>query len=134
MTTKEHLQQAYRLARGIRLKRKRILELREFAGKSTSAITTDRVSGTSVQSRMEHCIVQIDEWEREVDEAVGTQKKVISIIRGVKNLDQRDVMELRYIDGLTWDEVVDRLYMSRRKVFYLHGEALKSCIVLHQKM
>ena len=51
-TVKEFLQQGYKLARGIRFKRARILELYDLAGGATSNNTAARVSGTPQRSKL----------------------------------------------------------------------------------
>jgi DNA-directed RNA polymerase specialized sigma subunit len=125
MTVKEYLKQGFELARDIRLKRERIVRLREMAGHATSVSTAERVSGTPQRSKMENCIAQIDELEREIDAAAGIIGEIKETIRGVEDINYRNVLELRYLDGMTWEQIGDRMHYSDRWVKTLHGRALE---------
>lgn len=125
MTAKEYLQQGYRLARGIRFKRERILELRELAGRSTSTYSAERMSGTTGRSRLESCICLIDEFEREIDEDLKKLSKIQAYIAKVDHLDYRQLLELRYVDGFTWERIAEKMGYTERHVYRLHGWALQ---------
>lgn len=131
MTVKEYLQQGYRLARGIRFKRERIKDLRELAGRSTSTYTAEHVSGTPQRSKLENCMCQIDEWEREIDADLRKLWEVRRFISQVSNLDYRRLLELRYEDGLGWDQIAGKMHYSKRHILRLHGNALKHVIECH---
>lgn len=45
-------------------------------------------------------------------------------IEALPDHDQRMVMKLRYIEGLSWEEVANEMSMSVRPVYYIHGKAL----------
>lgn len=124
MTAKEYLKQGHTVARDVRFKRERIARLRDMAEHSTSFHTAGRVSGTPQRSKMENCIVQIDELEREIDAAVGLLGEIRAAIGRVENPAYRNVLELRYIDGMTWEQIADRMHYSDRWVKVLHGRAL----------
>lgn len=125
MTVKEYLWQGYQLARGVRFKRERIISLRELAKQSTTVATAERVSGTSQRSKLENCVCQIDEWEREIDADIKQIRKIKELITKVDNLDYRQLLELRYVDGFTWGEVAERMNYTERWVKVLHGRALQ---------
>ncbi len=125
MTTKEYLQQGYRLARGIRFKRERIRELREFAQRSAAVCTTERIGGRAQHSKLENCICQMDEWEREIDEAMRELQKIHQVIASVKNLDYRQLLELRYLHGLSWVDVSIKMGYAERHMYRMHNNALK---------
>lgn len=131
MTAKEYLSQGVTLNRDIRFKRDRIARLRDMAEGATSTYTAGRVSGTPQRSKMENCIAQIDELEREIDAAIGTLGKIKAVIATVENPIYRQVLELRYLDGMTWEQIGRRLHYSRRTVIYKHWDALKVCTLLH---
>jgi len=124
VTTKEYLQQGYRLARGIRFKKERISELRILAERSTSSYQAERVSGTSQRSRLENCVCQIDEWEREIDSDIKKLREIYLCIAKVENPDFRQLLELRYVDGYKWEEIIEKMNYTERHIMRLHGQAL----------
>ena len=126
MTVKEYLREGYNLAKGIRYKRERIRQLRELAESSHATYSFDRVDSTPHPSRLENCICQIDEWERAIDADLGKIRKIRACFSRVKDVEQRQLLELRYVDGYTWEEISERMHYSERKIFYIHGGALQS--------
>ena len=126
MTVKDYLKQGCAVARDIRFKRERIECLRAMAECSTSTLTATRVSGTPQRSKMESCIAQIDELEREIDVSVGLLGEIRETIRQVEDHCYRNVLELRYLDGMTWEQIGNRMHYSDRWVKILHGRALQT--------
>lgn len=45
-------------------------------------------------------------------------------IEALENFDQRTVIKLHYIDGLSWAKVAQEMYISERTLYYIHGRAL----------
>ncbi|MBQ1805527.1 MAG: RNA polymerase subunit sigma-70, partial [Oscillospiraceae bacterium] len=45
---------------------------------------------------------------------------------------QREVLELYYLDGYTWEQVAHRMELDPRWVFRLHGKALLRVKVLDE--
>jgi DNA-directed RNA polymerase specialized sigma subunit len=48
----------------------------------------------------------------------------IDAIDAVEEARLREVLELYYIDGFTWEQVAQRMELDPRWVFRLHGKAL----------
>lgn len=129
---KEYLHQGYRIARGIRIKRERINELRELAGHSSAAYNSDGGSGgTRLHSKLENCICQMDKWEREIDKDIVKLVEVEQLIRQVKNIDYRQLLELRYIDGYFWGDIALRMGKSERHILRMHGKVLQEISKCH---
>jgi len=40
--------------------------------------------------------------------------------------DQRDILRLRYVDGLKWDDVAERAHYSRAQCYNIHNAAVKA--------
>jgi len=56
------------------------------------------------------------------------QQEAAAIERAIQTLDNpidRELMRLKYLDGLTWEEVAERLCRSRQWVTVLHGRILQ---------
>ena len=101
MTTKEFLNQAYRIDQRINSKLEQIISLHELATKATSTLSDVPVSGTKSQSRMADVITKIVDLETEInkdiEELVGIKKNIVSTIKKVQNPELQTLLELRYL-------------------------------------
>lgn len=127
---KKYLSSARVLSRGIRFKLERIQELRELSESATSTMSATRTSGTSRRSKLENCICAIDELEREIEVDVirmrEDEKAIREMIRAVANPNQKQLLELRYINGKTWEEIAEAMVYSWQHVHKIHVQALAS--------
>lgn len=60
-----------------------------------------------------------------IRELCDLKEKAMALIEGVEEPRLREVLELYYIDGLTWEQAARRMGYSVRNVTYLHGVALQ---------
>lgn len=92
---------------------------------------------------------RIGEWVDKITEVSERFSRVIDLytdhilevdlaISEVGDSDQRTILRLRYLDGLTWDEISERTHYSRRWCIVLHNRAMdgmgiagKECIEVH---
>ena len=79
------------------------------------------------------------DWTDTADRLIELEKRVNSKIRelvrikhaamdAIDRIDEarlREVLELYYIDGFTWDQVAERMGYDKSWVFRLHGRALQ---------
>jgi DNA-directed RNA polymerase specialized sigma subunit len=100
---KEHLEQGHIWARDIRIKRERIKQLKR------SADTED----------------QVRECEREIVEDIHQIERIKGMVYSIGKMKYRHVLELYYLDGLTWAEVAFTLGFSLRHVQRLRLRALE---------
>lgn len=87
----------------------------------------DRVQ-TSGHNGQEDLIIKIIDLEREInrdiDELVDKKaiaREKISRVPGV----QGTILEMRYLECMTWEEIAYRLSYSIRAVYKIHGQALQ---------
>lgn len=64
---------------------------------------------------------------------------VDSFVQAIEPLEQRIILELRYLNNLKWDAVMIGLqnvglYYSEREMYYLHGRALKTAEKLWEEL
>jgi DNA-directed RNA polymerase specialized sigma subunit len=59
-----------------------------------------------------------------IRELVRWKLAAIDAIDAVEEARLREVLELYYIDGFTWEQVAQRMGLDPRWVFRLHGKAL----------
>lgn len=78
-------------------------------------------------------IVKLDEIEREVKAAryrrICAFQKVQRQIEAMENEKEKDLLTYRYLRGLEWEEVAEKMGYSLRKIHYLHGDALKHFLI-----
>ena len=55
------------------------------------------------------------------------------LIDSLEDFRERNVLQLRYVEGLNWYQISEKLYMNRRWVTRLHGRALKNLLELAPK-
>lgn len=78
---------------------------------------------------LEDQIARIDELERR---ASRSREKALDILDAVERMEEmlddfnrRSVIRLRYIQGLSWEGVASEMGYSERRVYMIHGEALR---------
>lgn len=84
-----------------------------------------------------------EDWTATADKLIELEKRVNARIRElcalkhaamdaidrVEDARLREVLELYYLDGYTWDRVAERMELDVRQVFRLHGRGLQRIIV-----
>lgn len=127
MEVKEFLQQYHIADREISAKLLQICRLREIAAKTTRTITADRVQG-SKENRLEAAVQKIVDLERDIQSDVVALAKARHRIEDAVNLMSdpvlKEVLRLRYINGMTFEHIADEMNYSCRNVFYLHKKAV----------
>lgn len=128
MTTKEYLSQAYRIGQRINSKLEQVQSLRELAVKATSTLSDTYSSGNSNKQKMEVVIVKIIDLENEIDEEidrlVDLKKDIVSLIKRVKNPEYQTLLELRYLNFKTWEQIASEMHYSIQHTFRIHDKAL----------
>ena len=131
MTTKEFLNQAYRIDQRINIKLEQIISLHELATKATSTLSDVPVSGTKSQSRMADVITKIVDLETEInkdiEELVGIKKNIVSTIKKVQNPELQTLLELRYLCFRTWEQIAVEMNYDLRYLHKLHKRSLDAC-------
>lgn len=78
----------------------------------------------SLERAMEH----IDELTRELtrrrDELTALRRQTGAAIDALPDPRLRELLRLRYIEGLTWERIAEKMGLSRQWVWKLHGNAL----------
>jgi len=105
-----------------------IERLRESITGTTVALKEDVVSGGGASDRMGSTVAQIVDAEEalkpvlaEITKSVG---EIMSAIDSVQDEMQKTVLTLRYIEGLDWISIQERIGYEERQTFVIHGRAL----------
>lgn len=129
MNVKEYLSQAIWLNQRINRKLEQANSLRILASKVTTTFGEERVQSTKNQSPMEEIIVKLVDLENEVnediDQLIKLKAEIVETINEVDDPIYQLVLQIRYIDGKTWEEVAKSIGYDRRTIFRIHGKALK---------
>ncbi|MFR8003809.1 MAG: hypothetical protein ACLU62_12970 [Hydrogeniiclostridium sp.] len=120
--------QIQRKCREMSLWRQRALQITPIY----SELPGSRGKGDRIQSAVDHICEIEEEINRDIDELVVIREQVQKAIRSVKDQTLETLLEYRYIDGLTWEDLAEKMHYSYQWVCKLHGKALE-CIVLPEE-
>ena len=128
MTAKEFFQRTYYLEQRVNSRLRRLSDLRQLAGRVTSSLGREPVSGSADVHKLDGTIAKIVDMECEINEdidhLVDAKRETMSVIRQVEHPDQQLVLELRYLDFKSWPSIAEEMGLSPRWVQTLHERAL----------
>lgn len=121
--------------RGYRSNRRRInriddevTELRELAASVKAMDYSGMPHGSGNQKDLSDELARIDTLEKRLDQerekCVESYISIENLIKSVKNEDENDVLFYRYVKGLRWWEIAEKMDCSEQWVHKLHGRAL----------
>ena len=86
--------------------------------------------GHSSGDRIGKIIAKLVDLENEInsdiDRLISLRKEVESIIDGVPDETQRQLLRLRYINGKTFEQIAVEMHYSWRHIIRIHGDALSA--------
>ena len=89
-------------------------------------------SGGGIEMQVDRILAAERRLNRARDEAMAILEGIEDMIESLENFDQKRILRLRYIDGLTWDEVAMDSGFSERSVRRIHGRALEELRRRHE--
>lgn len=125
---KEYLR-SYR--RSLRREQQILDEIQQLrADKMFPSVANDGMPKGSRQSDLSGYAALLDEQIRKLKaerlERAIARQRIEDRISVMKNEDEQEVLRLRYIHGMSWEKIETETHYSRRKVLYIHGDALKN--------
>ena len=69
-----------------------------------------------------------DKLYREKQEAEKTCKKVLRSIESMDSGPEKELIKMRYVEGINWDEIAERLGYSETYIYRLHKKALEALV------
>ncbi|MCF0142399.1 MAG: DUF1492 domain-containing protein [Parasporobacterium sp.] len=135
MNAKEYLKQAYRLNECIDLEVEKLEQLRSLAGaiKSTSFGEHIPSASHSNEAPFVKTIIKITEMQerinQNIDKLVDLKREMDDAIKKLDRVDERLLLEYRYIYNYSWEDISRTLNMSVRSVHRVHSSALRNFIV-----
>lgn len=138
MATPENEAKIKYLSRYIALNRRidRLLEeqsrWREMALKITPVLSQPPGgggSGSPIERPMDK-VLEIDvEINREIDELQIVRQEIRAALNQLEDENLKLLMEYRYIDGLTWEQIAVKMNYSYMQICRLHGKALRTIML-----
>ena len=130
MNAKEYLSQAFYLNRQIKAKQKRLEWLKDIApGPSISFSDEPRGPRNAKASMVENAAIKVvaleEELAADIIRFVEITKEIESVIKAVGSIEQRTILEMRYLSFMEWDEISARMGYDSNGVYYLHRKALR---------
>ena len=129
MTPKQYLQQ-YRKAAAILKHARDELELARHDAMGIRAMVLDDMpKSRNMERDLSDAYVKIEDRLRRLniaeDACRAIMTEVVESIRTAPNELEYEVLYARYIDGRRWDDIAERLHISRQWATTIHGRALK---------
>lgn len=126
MTAKEFLRQARDADRRIDEAMERLERMRAKleAGRMSNLTGMPRGGAVDWTETADRVIELEKRVNARIREMVRHKQAAMDAIDAVEESRLREVLELYYIDGLTWDKVAETMQLDRRWVTRLHGRAL----------
>lgn len=133
LTTKEWLKQGRAMRHGIRIgikgKLDRIEELQTMAEGITIPTDKEHIKGGKSEDKISAIVASIVDYQQEIandlEFYIELQRKMQSKINICFNQEQKAVLELYYLNGLTWGKVAEKMNCSEKTVNRTHGRALQ---------
>ena len=112
----------------------RAAHYRDMAKRITATLSGVRVSSSPGGSRMEENMDAFMDICRDIEHEARRLRKYLAqankVIGRIMDAREREVLELRYLCGHTWEEIANRLHFTSRWVHKIHKEALEAFAAL----
>lgn len=127
MTAKEYLSQYQKLNVRINAKLEQLERLRELSTKVSPSSGSGAPGGVS--DRVGAIVAKICDEEKKINEMIdrliNLKSEIEHTIAAVPDETYRTLLELRYINGKTFEQIAVEMYYTYQWVCVLHGRALQ---------
>ena len=128
MTAKEYLQRPKQIVQEIRRKQGRIETLKRLATRLGPELSDIRVQTTPDPARIQGFLAEAADEEREIARLEGKLQEAMCdsarLIARLPNEEMDRILERRYLDEWTWEEIIEEMDISRTQVYERHRTAL----------
>ena len=128
MTAKEYLQRPKQIVQEIRRKQGRIETLKRLATRLGPELRGIRVQTTPDPARIQGFLAEAADEEREIARLEGKLQEAMCdsarLIARLPNEEMARILERRYLDEWTWEEIIEEMDISRTQVYERHRIAL----------
>lgn len=113
----------------ILLLKDKIAKLRDMQTRITSQLGSDVVQGTRSKSKLEDITVNLvtleEELEAEKAKLPSYRFQAQLIINSIPDDKQRKMLEDKYVNGKSWNQIAAENHMTKRNVYMIKRKALK---------
>ena len=124
----KYLKRYINLDREIERKLEEVSRLRSKLTRVTEVFTAEPRGGGSIYGKTEEILAKIVDLENEidtdVDRLVTIRDGIKTIIEAVEDDRERLLLQYRYLDGRTFEEIAVQMHYSWRQIHRLHSRAL----------
>ena len=128
MTAKEYLQRPKQIVQEIRRKQGRIETLKRLATRLGPEMSGIRVQTTPDPARIQGFLAEAADEEREIARLEGKLQEAMCdsarLIARLPSEEMARILERRYLDRWSWEEIIEEMDISRTQVFERHRTAL----------
>lgn len=82
-------------------------------------------SGNSTENKIVAALWYSEEVDKRFRSYIMTAWEIEGIISGLKYYDQREVLTRRYIMFESWEDICQKMEISKSRMFHLHERAIK---------
>ena len=131
MTAKEYLIQIRKMERMIGIKLQRLQYWREMSLKVSGCPSKENMDpNRHIDAPFVRAYARISEIEEELDKEISSLREyrewLMGLIGRMPDHDERQVIELRYVHGLSWEDVSHICGYSLRWTYHIHKRGLCS--------
>jgi len=123
---KEYLREYRVHVRRVRRIEAEIMELQSM--QASMSVNNDGMPHGSGQADLSGYAAKLDKLERDLIEErykrIMTYQDIVDQIKKLKSENEKDVLFYRYIKGLSWWEIAEKMTFSERQIYRIHGKAL----------
>ena len=124
----KYLKRYINLDREIERKLEEVARLRAKLTRVTEVFTAEPKGGGSIYGKTEEILAKIVDLEKEIDadidRLVAIRDGIKTIIEAVEDNRERLLLQYRYLDGRTFEEIAVQMNYSWRQIHRLHSQAL----------
>ena len=129
MSARAFMERVINANRRIRNMQQQAQRYRDMAMRSTSTMHAVRTGGTDARSKVEDGTCAFMDISRDIEEQARQLREIIrqtsEIIGRLSDPVEREVLELRYLSGLRWEDIGRRMIYDERQVRRIHVKALE---------
>ena len=124
----KYLKRYINLDREIERKLEEVARLRSKLTRVTEVFTAEPRGGGSIYGKTEEILAKIVDLENEIDadidRLVAIRDGIKTIIEAVEDDREKLLLQYRYLDGRTFEEIAVQMHYSWRQIHRLHSRAL----------
>ncbi|MBR0085659.1 MAG: DUF1492 domain-containing protein [Lachnospiraceae bacterium] len=128
MTAKEYLGQYLKIKKRIKKLKGELRELRDLCDQITVDPTTEKVQTSGSKDRLGDVVAKIIDKENElldqVEEAADVMDDIERSIDMLEDPDEQLMLQMRYVEGMSWNDIISSIPLSDRTAFTKHKSAM----------